>query len=457
MSTIHAGSGTKHLSTHVFKMGSQPGLSKKENIQALLADGSHDEDDGLHALPSLSSSVVLHRSLHEDPKRVVCASGLYLTLDNGQHILDATGGAAVACLGHGHVGVLECIRQQMSQVSYCHSLFFSTPIAEALATALVSSTDGQMARAFIVSSGSEAMEAAMKLARQYFTELGQPQRTRFIARKQSYHGNTLGALAAGCHVARRAIYEPILTSNVSHVSPCYAYRGRQRGETDASYVARLSQELDDEFARVGPGTVCAFIAEPVVGAALGCVPSVPGYFQAIKRVCDKHGALLVLDEIMSGIGRCGTFHAWMDEDIDVVPDLQTIGKGLGGGYAPVAGMLVGKKVVDVLSQGTGAFAHGQTYQGHPIACAAAEAVIRTIQEGDLVRNVQRLAPLLESELRNSLSEHPHVGDIRGRGFFWGVSLFPACLLLLFGFAPSKCWRSLQEVYVMQPTRLSKAL
>ena len=367
-------------------------------------------------------SSVLHRSLHTNPKKVVKAEGLILTLEDGQEIIDATGGAAVACLGHGNQEVKKAILDQMDVVSYCHSLFYATNVAEELAQSLVDSTDGQMARAFIVSSGSEAMEAAVKMARQYFLELkpSQPQRVNFIARKQSYHGTTLGSLAIGGHVARRELYEPLLSKNVSHVSPCYAYRGLKEGESTAAYVNRLADELDAEFQRVGPDSVCAFVAEPVVGAALGCVPAVPGYFKAMKDVCNKYGALLILDEVMSGMGRCGTLHAWQKEGI--CGDIQTIGKGLGGGYAPVAGMLVAHRVINVLDHGTGAFSHGQTYQGHPIACAAALAVNKIIRQPDMMRRVQLLGSHLERLLRERLEHLPNIGDIRGSGLFWGIEL-----------------------------------
>ncbi len=268
------------------------------------------------------------------------------------------------------------------------------------------------------------MEAAIKMSRQYFLELSppQPQRIRFIARKESYHGTTLGALSVSGHLARRGLYEPMLIpSNItSRVSACNAYRGLRKGESTSAYVERLAQELDDEFKRVGADTVCAFLAEPVVGAALGCVPAVPGYFRAMKTVCDKYGALLVLDEVMCGMGRSGTQHAWEQEN--VVPDLQTIGKGLGGGYAAIAAVLVGHKVVRALEKGSGAFAHGQTYQGHPVACAAALEVQRIVTKQRLVENVAERGAYLGRSLRGRLGGHPHVGDIRGKGLFWGVRL-----------------------------------
>lgn len=264
----------------------------------------------------------------------------------------------------------------------------------------------------------------MKLARQYYLELStpQPQRTRFIARQPSFHGSTLGALAVGGHKSRRDPFEPLLAQHTSHVSPCYAYRGKKANETDAAYVARLAAELEAEFQRVGPENVCAFIAEPVVGAAIGAVPAVAGYFPAMKTVCERHGALLILDEIMCGMGRSGTLHAWEQES--VVPDIQTIGKGLGGGYAPASGLLINDRVVQALDKGSGAFRHGQTYQGHAISCAAALAVQRVIQEEGLLANVRNMGESLGSQLAQRLGTHPNVGDIRGKGLFWGVCRSP---------------------------------
>lgn len=328
--------------------------------------------------------------------------------------------------------VRDAVREQMDEVSYCHSLFYGTAAVEDLARLLIDSTDGEMTRAFFVSSGSEAMEAALKLARQYHIEKqpSEPQRTHFIARQQSYHGTTLGSLAVGGHVARRALFEPMLSINSSRVSPCYMYRnGKGPIELEHVYVRRLEAELDAEFQRQGPANVAAFIAEPVVGAALGCVPPVKGYFEAVRRVCDKYGALLILDEVMCGAGRIGPeptirfrtpIHAWQDPLINVVPDIMTMGKGLGGGYMPIAAMLASRKVTEVLQQGTGAFSHGQTYQGHPVACRAALAVQKCIIEDDWIANVRRQGALLGKLLKEKLGKHPAVGDIRGKGLFWGI-------------------------------------
>ncbi|KAJ5490755.1 Aminotransferase [Penicillium diatomitis] len=366
------------------------------------------------------SSAVLHRDTHFIPRKAVGGEGCYIFLEDGTKFLDSTGGAAVSCLGHGNEHVKQVVKAQIDQISYCHSAFFGTQATEDLATFLTESTGGKMSKLFVVSSGSEAFEAALKLARQYFLELPtpQPERTRFISRLPSYHGTTLGALGAGGHVQRRQPFEPLLAQNTSHVSPCYPYRGKKEGESDADYVARLAAELDAEFQRVGPEKVCAFVAEPIVGAALGCVPAVPGYFPAVKAVCEKYGALLILDEIMCGMGRCGTLHAWEQEGI--VPDIQTIAKGLGGGYVPVSGILINDAVVQTMDKGTGQFRHGQTYQGHPVSCAAALAVQQTIKQQALLDNVRDMGHYLEQRLRQEFESHPHVGDIRGKGLFWGL-------------------------------------
>jgi adenosylmethionine-8-amino-7-oxononanoate aminotransferase len=272
---------------------------------------------------------------------------------------------------------------------------------------------------YFVSGGSEAMEAALKLARQYFVERGEPQRRHVVARLQSYHGNTLGALATGGNVWRRKQFEPLLV-DVSHVAPCYAYRGRIAGETDEAYGQRLVAELEAEIGRLGPRNVIAFVAETVVGATLGAVPPVPGYFRGVRALCDRHGILLILDEVMCGMGRTGTLYACEQEG--VAPDLVAIAKGLGAGYQPIGALLASGKVYDAVVKGSGFFQHGHTYLGHPIACAAALAVQRAFRERGLMAQVRRLGAALETRLRARFGLHPHVGDIRGRGLFWGLEL-----------------------------------
>ncbi|KAF4978533.1 hypothetical protein FZEAL_5105 [Fusarium zealandicum] len=362
----------------------------------------------------------LHAKINSPPPKVVKSQGCWLETQDGHRILDASAGASVVSIGHNEPRVKQAIAEQLDRVAYCYNPFFTTDAAENISQFLTESTNGAMSKVYVVSSGTEAVEAALKIARQYFTELPtpQPSRTRFIARKQSYHGNTLGSLAVGGHKARRGIYEPILSTSVSHVSPCYPYREMKPEETEQEYVARLAKELDDEFQRVGSDTVCAFVAETVSGTSLGCEPPVPGYFQAMREVCDRHGALLILDEVMSGMGRTGTLHAWEQEGI--VPDLQTIAKGLGAGYMPIGALLVGTKVADTLARGSGSHLHSQTYQGHPVACAAAYAVQMVMKEDNLIQNAREMGDLLGKSLEERLGGNTHVGDIRGRGLFWGI-------------------------------------
>jgi len=365
-------------------------------------------------------SHLVHRNLKVAPPIAVSGEGIWLRESTGHAVIDGSGGAAVACLGHGHPHVLDAMRAQLGQLTYAHTALFSCESAERLADMLVGHAPGGLTHAYFVSSGSEGMEAALKMARQYFVERGEMQRTRYIARRQSYHGNTLGALAAGGNAMRRAPYAPILSDAFSHVSPCYSYRDRADDESDADYVQRLADELEAEFQRLGPQNVIAFCAETVVGATLGCVAALPGYFPKMREICDRHGALLILDEVMSGMGRCGTMHAWEQEG--VTPDIQVIAKGLGGGYQPIGGILVQGRVIAAIRDGSGGFMHGHTYQAHPMACAAALAVQEVIAGEDLLTNVRAMGHLLEAGLTERLGNHRHVGDIRGRGLFWAIEL-----------------------------------
>jgi adenosylmethionine-8-amino-7-oxononanoate aminotransferase len=369
---------------------------------------------------SAPRSRIVHRSLREVPAIAVGGHGVWLIDSLGRELLDGSGGAAVSCLGHQHPRVLEAMMGQVKTLTYAHTSFFSSEVAEALADELVGHEPGGLAYAYLVCGGSEAIEAALKMARQYFLEIGQAQRTRFIARRQSYHGNTLGALAAGGNAWRRAPYAPLLSDAFSHVTPAFAYREQHVGETEEDFVQRLVAELEAEFQRLGPDTVAAFIAEPVVGATAGCVPAPEGYFRAVRAVCDRHGALLILDEVMCGMGRTGTLHAWEQEDI--VPDIQAIAKGLGGGYQPIGATLASVKVVDALRNGSGAFQHGHTYMAHPMACAAALAVQRVIREDGLLDRVRTMGDLLEQRLVERFGNHHHVGDIRGRGLFRAIEM-----------------------------------
>ena len=365
-------------------------------------------------------SRIVHRSLRETPPVAVAGHGVWLVAADGREILDGSGGAAVSCLGHQHPRVLEAMARQAERLTYAHTSFFTSEPAEELAAELVGNEPGGLAYVYPVSGGSEAIEAALKMARQYFVEIGQPQRARFIARRQSYHGNTLGALAAGGNAWRREPYKPLLADAFSHVTPAFAYREKRVEESEDDFVGRLVAELEAEFARLGPDTVAAFIAEPVVGATAGCVPAPDGYFRAVREVCNRHGALLILDEVMCGMGRTGTLHAWEQEDI--TPDIQVVAKGLGGGYQPIGATLATNRIVDALRDGSGAFQHGHTYLAHPMACAAALAVQRVIREDDLLSRVRQMGELLEQRLTERFGNHRHVGDTRGRGLFRAIEI-----------------------------------
>ncbi|CBV41739.1 aspartate aminotransferase family protein [Halomonas elongata] len=364
-------------------------------------------------------SHVFHRHLEQHYPTAVGGEGPYLIDAEGRRYLDACGGAAVSCLGHSDAEVIEAIREQVGRLAYAHTSFFTSEPMEALADFLIERAPSGLSSVYFVSGGSEAVEAALKMARQYFLERGEPQRKHLIARRQSYHGNTLGALATGGNTWRRRQFEPMLVE-VSHVSPCYAYRDQAPGETPEAYGERLAAELEAEIERLGPETVMAFVAEPVVGATLGAVPAVPGYFKRVREICDRHGILLILDEVMCGMGRTGSLFAAEQEG--VVPDLTTIAKGLGGGYQPIGATLVSERIRSAIAEGSGFFQHGHTYIGHATACAAALAVQRAIEQRDLLSRVRQLGEGLQQRLVDRFADHPHVGDIRGRGLFRGLEL-----------------------------------
>ncbi len=362
---------------------------------------------------------ILHRQIRHTLPVAASARGMTLTDSAGREYIDASGGAAVSCLGHGHPDVLAAMHAQIDRVAYAHTSFFTTEVAEQLADVLVQGAPAGTSHAYFVSGGSEAVEAALKMARQYFVEIGQPQRQHFIARRQSYHGNTLGALAVGGNEWRRRQFAPLLIP-VTHVAACYEYRGREAGESAAQYGQRLVAELAAAIDGLGGDKVIAFVAETVGGATSGALTPVPGYLQGVRELCTRHGILLILDEVMCGMGRTGTLHACEAEG--VVPDLLVIAKGLGGGYQPIGAVLAQGRIVDAFAQGSGLFQHGHTYLGHPVACAAALAVQRVIARDRLLAQVQRLGHGLRERLAATFGPHPHVGDIRGRGLFQAIEL-----------------------------------
>ncbi|WP_170437375.1 aspartate aminotransferase family protein [Ruegeria arenilitoris] len=348
----------------------------------------------------------------------VGGDGCYLIDAQGKRYLDC-GDAAVSCLGHSNPAVIHAVQEQVQKIAFAHTGFMTSEPAEALADLLIQHAPGSLDRVYFVSGGSEATEAAIKLARQYFLEIGQPERSRVIARRQSYHGNTLGALSAGGNAWRRAQFAPMLIE-MSHIAPCYEYAEKPEGESSYDYGQRVANELEVEILRLGPETVMAFMAEPVVGATLGAVPAVEGYYKRIRDICDQYGVLLILDEVMCGMGRTG--HLFACDHDGVAPDILCIAKGLGAGYQPIGATLCTDRIYDAIRNGSGFFQHGHTYVGHPVATAAALAVVTELTSRDLPARARDMGDKLQAKLEAAFGQHPNVGDIRGRGLFRGIEL-----------------------------------
>lgn len=361
-------------------------------------------------------SRALHRSLLHHPPRAVRGEGVYVVDEDGRRYLDGCGGAAVSCLGHSHPDVLEAIHKQSATLPYAHTSFFTTDVMEQLADKIVGGAPG-MGKVLLLSGGSETVEAALKLSRQYFVESGQPERHLYIARRQSYHGNTLGALATGGNEWRRANFAPIMVAG-HHISPCFDYRERWSNESPDDYAQRAANELDAKIQELGPANVAGFVAETVVGATAGAVAAVPGYFKRIREICNRHGVHLILDEVMCGTGRTGSMMAYEQEGI--VPDMVTMAKGLAAGYQPVGALLCRNEITDAIRNGSGFFQHGHTFMGHATAVAASLATLTAIENEKLLENVRLRGESLQAKLKEQLAEHPNVGDVRGRGLFLGV-------------------------------------
>src|SRR6516164_1154530 len=362
---------------------------------------------------------ILHRQISGNLPVAAGGRGSEIVDTTGKRYIDASGGAAVSCLGHGHPAVTAALHEQLDKLAYAHTGFFTTEVAEKLADRLIADAPAGISHCYLVSGGSEAIEAALKMARQHFVERGQPERRHVIARRQSYHGNTLGALATGGNEWRRAPFSPLLIET-HHIEPCFAYRFQEVGESEEEYGRRTADALERKILELGPDSVLAFLAETVVGATAGAVPPAKGYFKRVREICDRYGVLLILDEVMCGMGRTGTLHACEQEGI--APDLMTIAKGLGGGYEPVGAVLLGRHIYDSFAHGSGYFQHGHTYMGHPLACAAGLAVQETIRRDNLLANVGDMGALLRRRLGERFGNHPHVGDIRGRGLFQAIEL-----------------------------------
>jgi adenosylmethionine-8-amino-7-oxononanoate aminotransferase len=364
-------------------------------------------------------SALFHRTCNAHLPTAATGDGCYIIDADGKRYLDACGGAAVSCLGHSDEIVKATLREQLDKLPYAHTAFFTSEAAESCAELLIAHAPAGLAKMYPVSGGSEAVEAALKLARQYFLEIGQERRHRVIARRQSYHGNTLGALGVGGNLWRRAPFDSLMMS-ASHIAPCYEYRDRHAHETPFEYGQRVANQLAEELERLGPETVMAFIAEPVVGATAGAVPAVDGYFQRIREICDQYGILLILDEVMCGMGRTGTLFACESERVS--PDIVTIAKGLGAGFQPVGALLCSATIHDAIAAGSGFFQHGHTYLGHPLAMAVAEAVVRRLTDNTTLPRVREVGALLKARLAETFAEHPHVGDLRGKGLFLALEI-----------------------------------
>ncbi|MBD3803268.1 MAG: aspartate aminotransferase family protein [Thioclava sp.] len=364
-------------------------------------------------------SHVFPRHTKSNPPLAVKGEGVYILDSNGKRYLDGSGGAAVSCLGHSDADVISAIKNQIDAIAFAHTGFFTSEPAERLADRLIAHAPGSLDRVYFTSGGSEAVESALKMARQYFVEKGEPSRSHFIARRQSYHGNTLGALAAGGNEWRRAQFNPLLI-DVSHIAPVHEYRWREEGETSEEYGLRVANELEAEIQRLGAENVIGFIAEPVVGATMGAVPPASGYFKRIREICDQYGILLILDEVMCGMGRTGTLFAC--EQDGIAPDIVTIAKGLGAGYQPIGAALCTAEIYDAFVNGSGFFQHGHTYIGHPTATAAGDAVVKKLTEGGMVTRASQQGEKLDAALREAFGQHPHIGDIRGRGMFRGLEI-----------------------------------
>lgn len=364
-------------------------------------------------------SSVFYRSPNHSYPRGVRGEGVYLYDDTGKQYLDGSGGAAVTCLGHGHPEVIAALKAQADELAYVHTAFFTNEPQERLAAKLAERFGEDDARVYFLSSGSEANETAVKLARQYWLAKGKADKHIVISREQSYHGNTLGALSVSGNPMRRNIYAPCL-HDWPRITPCYAYRHQQDDETDDEYGERAAQALEDAIIETGADNVAAFIAETVVGATLGAVPPTGPYLQRIREICDRHGVLLILDEVMAGSGRTGTFFAF--EQDGVHPDITTIAKGLGGGYQAIAATIARGFVHDAIVDEFNFFEHGHTYVGHATACATALAVQKVIDRDNLLARVVTTGEELFGELKIAFGDHPNVGNIRGRGMFIGIEL-----------------------------------
>lgn len=375
---------------------------------------------------------LLRRSFTVKPPTALRGEGSYLILDNGEKVIDASGGAGVLSIGHGNKEVAEAIAHQASTICYVTPATYTNQPAEDLANELIPEKYEKMgySKVMFVNSGSEANENTYKLVRSYYYNKGDNARVNVIGRDMAYHGNTLVGLALSGTPHRKLPYEALIPYERFHkVSTPQPKHLKLEGESDDEYVQRLLKELDQKFIELGPETVMAVWFEPILGTSGGCTSPPKGYLKGVKSLCNKYGACLVYDEVICGSGRSGKhFFAWenlIDEGDtyeDIQPDVVTIGKTLAGGYAPLSGLIFHKKFTDNFISTSKAFLTGHTFQAHIVSCAAGLAVQRYIRKNNLLENIDRLGPILREKLMNAIGDYDCVYDIRGRGFFWTVEL-----------------------------------
>jgi adenosylmethionine-8-amino-7-oxononanoate aminotransferase len=364
------------------------------------------------------NSHVFSRDASLTTRHAVSAQGCYVVDSTGKRYLDGSGGAAVSAYGHNHPLILDAIRRQLDGVVDTHSMFFSTDPQEQLAQHLYELSDGHFARSLFFSSGSEAIEGAIKIARQYHVERGEAERVNVISRQKSYHGNTMGALSLS-DASRGPLFSPYVHA-AAQIPAYFPYRDQVEDETVEAYALRCADVLEETILRLGPDTVSAFFVETVVGSSLGAVPTPPCYLERIREICDQYGVLLVFDEVMCGAGRTGSFFAYEQERVK--PDILTLAKGLSGGHLPLSAVCTSDAIHQSISHGSGKLGATQTYMGHPLACAAGLGVMEIVRGTDLIGTVHDKGNRLIQKLRDRFRDHPHIDYIRGRGLFIGMEL-----------------------------------
>lgn len=364
-------------------------------------------------------STLVNRSLTFKYPTAVSGDGIYVIDKEGKRYLDGSSGAGVSCLGHSNMEVVEAMHEQAKQLTFASTVFYTTDVAEQLSDELVSRAPPSLRYSSFGTGGSEQVENALKLARQYHVDTGNPNKSIIIGREYSYHGMTIGTLGVSGHIQRRALFEPMLPDSFK-IPPYFEYRHKGDDESVADYTKRAANYLEEKILQLGEENVAAFICEPVVAATTGAVTANSAYFRRIRDICDKYNVLLIFDEIFCGMGRTGTLYACEQEGVE--PDILTMAKGLGGGYQPISAMLFSQKIFDGIERSRGFLMLGHTYMAHPVTCAAALQVQKIIHRDGLLDNVNKMGNYLRQALENQFGNHPYVGDIRGRGLLSAIEL-----------------------------------